>query len=187
MLLPISNPLGSEQGSQSVARTIQATYGRPVTIASSGLSYQLHYDASKQTVVLKVSGSESNQQVQVQVSANRDLVVLLMKYGDLSLTPVHSGTRHVPVLKGLVPTPIPTQILLIYETTKSSVIREPRADSHMAPAIRSHPMLAAMHPIDARGVSRILTQQPSSALGFRSQGRARNRRHLKIRISSFVQ
>ncbi|MFZ8884997.1 MAG: hypothetical protein ACO2YZ_07720, partial [Litorivicinaceae bacterium] len=65
MLLPVSNPLGSEQGSQSVARTIQATYGRPVTIASSGLSYQLHYDAAKQIVVLKISGSESNQQVQV--------------------------------------------------------------------------------------------------------------------------
>jgi hypothetical protein len=107
---------------------------------------------------------ESNQQV--QVSANRDLVALLMKYGDLSLTPVQSGARDVPVLKGLVPTPTPTQILLIYETTKASVIREPRADSHMAPAMRSHPMLAAMHPIDARGVSRILTQQPSSALGF---------------------
>jgi len=164
MLLPVSNPLGSEQGSQSVARTIQATYGRPVTIMSSGLSYQLHYDATKQTVVLKVSGSESNQQV--QVSANRDLVALLTKYGDLSLTPVRSGAGHVPVLKGLVPTPTPTQILLLYETTKSSVMRESRADGQMGPAMRSHPMLAAMHPIDARGVSRMLTQQPSSALGF---------------------
>jgi len=164
MLLPVSNPLGSEQGSQSVARTIQATYGRPVTIMSSGLSYQLHYDAAKQTVVLKVSGSESNQQV--QVSANRDLVALLTKYGDLSLTPVRSGAGHVPVLKGLVPTPTPTQILLLYETTKSSVMRESRADGQMGPAMRSHPMLAAMHPIDARGVSRMLTQQPSSALGF---------------------
>src|SRR5210317_1761218 len=168
MLLPVSNPLGSEQGSQSVARIIQATYGRPVTIASDGLSYQLHYDAAKQTVILKVSGSESNQQV--QVSANRDLVALLMKYGDLSLTPAQSGASHVPVLKGLVPTPTPIQILLIYEATKSSVIREPRADSHMAPAIRSHPMLAAMHPIDARGVSRMLSQQPSSALGFPLSG-----------------
>jgi hypothetical protein len=164
MLLPVSNPLGSEQGSQSVARTIQATYGRPVTIMSSGLSYQLHYDAAKQTVVLKVSGSESNQQV--QVSANRDLVALLTKYGDLSLTPVRSGAGHVPVLKGLVPTPTPTQILLLYETTKSSVMRESRADGQIGPAMRSHPMLAAMHPIDARGVSRMLTQQPSSALGF---------------------
>jgi len=164
MLLPVSNPLGSEQGSQSVARTIQATYGRPVTIMSSGLSYQLHYDATKQTVVLKVSGSESNQQV--QVSANRDLVALLTKYGDLSLTPVRSGAGHVPVLKGLVPTPTPTQILLLYETTKSSVMRESRADGQIGPAMRSHPMLAAMHPIDARGVSRMLTQQPSSALGF---------------------
>ena len=164
MLLPVSNPLGSEQGSQSVARTIQATYGRPVTIMSSGLSYQLHYDATKQTVVLKVSGSESNQQV--QVSANRDLVALLTKYGDLSLTPVRSGAGHVPVLKGLVPTPTPTQILLLYETTKSSLTRESRADGQMGPAMRSHPMLAAMHPIDARGVSRMLTQQPSSALGF---------------------
>jgi len=164
MLLPVSNPLGSEQGSQSVARTIQATYGRPVTIMSSGLSYQLHYDAAKQTVVLKVSGSESNQQV--QVSANRDLVALLMKYGDLSLTPVQSGAGHVPVLKGLVPIPTPTQILLLYETTKSSVMRESRADGQIGPAMRSHPMLAAMHPIDARGVSRMLTQQPSSALGF---------------------
>ena len=164
MLLPVSNPLGSEQGSQSVARTIQATYGRPVTIMSSGLSYQLHYDATKQTVVLKISGSESNQQV--QVSANRDLVALLTKYGDLSLTPVRSGAGHVPVLKGLVPTPTPTQILLLYETTKSSVMRESRADGQMGPAMRSHPMLAAMHPIDARGVSRMLTQQPSSALGF---------------------
>jgi len=163
-LLPVSNPLGSEQGSQSVARTIQATYGRPVTIMSSGLSYQLHYDATKQTVVLKVSGSESNQQV--QVSANRDLVALLTKYGDLSLTPVRSGAGHVPVLKGLVPTPTPTQILLLYETTKSSVMRESRADGQIGPAMRSHPMLAAMHPIDARGVSRMLTQQPSSALGF---------------------
>ena len=164
MLLPVSNPLGSEQGSQSVARTIQATYGRPVTIMSSGLSYQLHYDATKQTVVLKVSGSESNQQV--QVSANRDLVALLTKYGDLSLTPVRSGAGHVPVLKGLVPTPTPTQILLLYETTKSSLTRESPADGQMGPAMRSHPMLAAMHPIDARGVSRMLTQQPSSALGF---------------------
>ena len=164
MLLPVSNPLGSEQGSQSVARTIQATYGRPVTIMSSGLSYQLHYDAAKQTVVLKVSGSESNQQV--QVSANRDLVALLTKYGDLSLTPVRSGAGHVPVLKGLVPTPTPTQILLLYETTKSSLTRESPADGQMGPAMRSHPMLAAMHPIDARGVSRMLTQQPSSALGF---------------------
>jgi len=164
MLLPVSNPLGSEQGSQSVARTIQATYGRPVTIMSSGLSYQLHYDAAKQTVVLKVSGSESNQQV--QVSANRDLVALLTKYGDLSLTPVRSGAGYVPVLKGLVPTPTPTQILLLYETTKSSVMRESRADGQIGPAMRSHPMLAAMHPIDARGVSRMLTQQPSSALGF---------------------
>ncbi|MDC1075655.1 hypothetical protein OAQ35_01660 [Litorivicinus sp.] len=164
MLLPVSNPLGSEQGSQSVARTIQATYGRPVTIMSSGLSYQLHYDAAKQTVVLKVNGSESNQQV--QVSANRDLVALLTKYGDLSLTPVRSGAGHVPVLKGLVPTPTPTQILLLYETTKSSVMRESRADGQIGPAMRSHPMLAAMHPIDARGVSRMLTQQPSSALGF---------------------
>jgi len=164
MLLPVSNPLGSEQGSQSVARTIQATYGRPVTIMSSGLSYQLHYDATKQTVVLKVSGSESNQQV--QVSANRDLVALLTKYGDLSLTPVRSGAGYVPVLKGLVPTPTPTQILLLYETTKSSVMRESRADGQIGPAMRSHPMLAAMHPIDARGVSRMLTQQPSSALGF---------------------
>ena len=168
MLLPVSNPLGSEQGSQSVERIIQATYGRPVTIASGGQSYQLHYDAAKQTVVLKVSGGESNQQV--QVSANRDLVALLMKYGDLSLTPVQSGARDVPVLRGLVPTPTPTQILLIYETTKGSAIREPRADSHMAPAMRSHPMLAAMHPIDARGVSRILTQQPLSALGFPLSG-----------------
>ena len=164
MLLPVSNPLGSEQGSQSVARTIQATYGRPVTIMSSGLSYQLHYDATKQTVVLKISGSESNQQV--QVSANRDLVALLTKYGDLSLTPVRSGAGHVPVLKGLVPTPTPTQILLLYETTKSSLTRESPADGQMGPAMRSHPMLAAMHPIDARGVSRMLTQQPSSALGF---------------------
>ena len=164
MLLPVSNSLGSEHGSQSLERIIQATYGRPVTIASGGQSYQLHYDAAKQTVVLKVSGGESNQLV--QVSANRDLVALLMKYGDLSLTPVQSGAHDVPVLKGLVPTPTPTQILLIYETTKASVIREPRADSHMAPAMRSHPMLAAMHPIDARGVSRMLTQQPSSALGF---------------------
>ncbi|MDA0895148.1 MAG: hypothetical protein O3A68_09540, partial [Proteobacteria bacterium] len=164
MLLPVSNSLGSEHGSQSLERIIQATYGRPVTIASGGLSYQLHYDAAKQAVVLKVSGGESNQLV--QVSANRDLVALLMKYGDLSLTPVQSGARDVPVLKGLVPTPTPTQILLIYETTKASVIREPRADSHMAPAMRSHPMLAAMHPIDARGVSRMLTQQPSSAIGF---------------------
>jgi len=164
MLLPVSNPLGSEQGSQSVARTIQATYGRPVTIMSSGLSYQLHYDATKQTVVLKVSGSESNQQV--QVSANRDLVALLTKYGDLSLTPVRSGAGYVPVLKGLVPTPTPTQILLLYETTKSSVMRESRADGQIGPAMRSHPMLAAMHPIDARGVSRMLTQQPSSAPGF---------------------
>ena len=102
MLLPVSSLLGSERGSQSVARVIQATYGRPVTIASDGLRYQLHYDAAKQTVVLKVSGGESNQQV--QVSANRDLVALLMKYGDLSLTPVQSGARDVPVLKGLVPT-----------------------------------------------------------------------------------
>ena len=139
-----------------------------MTIASGGLSYQLHYDAAKQVVVLKVSGGESNQQV--QVSANRDLVALLMKYGDLSLTPVQSGARDVPVLRGLVPTPTPTQILLIYETTKASVIREPRADSHMAPAMRPHPMLAAMHPIDARGVSRILTQQPLSALGFPLSG-----------------
>jgi hypothetical protein len=131
---------------------------------SSGLSYQLHYDATKQTVVLKVSGSESNQQV--QVSANRDLVALLTKYGDLSLTPVRSGAGHVPVLKGLVPTATPTQILLLYETTKSSVMRESRADGQIGPAMRSHPMLAAMHPIDARGVSRMLTQQPSSALGF---------------------
>ena len=168
MLLPVSNSLGSEHGSQSLERIIQATYGRPVTIASDGLSYQLHYDAAKQTVVLKVSGSESNQLV--QVSANRDLVALLMKYGDLSLTPVQSGARDVPVLKGLVPTPTPTQILLIYETTKGSVIHEPRADSYMAPAMRSHPMLAAMHPIDARGVSRMLTQQPSSALGFPFSG-----------------
>ena len=164
MLLPVSNSLGSEHGSQSLERIIQATYGRPVTIASGGLSYQLHYDAAKQTVVLKVSGGESNQLV--QVSANRDLVALLMKYGDLSLTPVQSGARDVPVLKGLVPTPTPTQILLIYETTKSSVMRESRADGQMGPAMRSHPMLAAMHPIDARGVSRMLTQQPSSALGF---------------------
>ena len=111
MLLPVSNSLGSEHGSQSVERIIQATYGRPLTIASDGLSYQLHYDAAKQTVVLKVSGSESNQLV--QVSANRDLVALLMKYGDLSLTPFQSGARDVPVLKGLVPTPTPTQILLI--------------------------------------------------------------------------
>ena len=97
MLLPVSNSLGSERGSQSLERIIQATYGRPVTIASDGLSYQLHYDAAKQTVVLKVSGGESNQQV--QVSANRDLVALLMKYGDLSLTPVQSGARDVPCLK----------------------------------------------------------------------------------------
>ena len=168
MLLPVSSLLGSERGSQSVARVIQATYGRPVTIASDGLRYQLHYDAAKQTVVLKVSGGESNQQV--QVSANRDLVALLMKYGDLSLTPVQSGARHVPVLKGLVPTPTPTQILLIYEPTKASVMYEPRADSQMAPAMRSHPMLAAMHPIDARGVGRILAQQPASGLGFPPPG-----------------
>jgi len=168
MLLPVSSLLGSERGSQSVARVIQATYGRPVTIASDGLRYQLHYDAAKQTVVLKVSGGESNQQV--QVSANRDLVALLMKYGDLSLTPFQSGARHVPVLKGLVPTPTPTQILLIYEPTKASVMYEPRADSQMAPAMRSHPMLAAMHPIDARGVGRILAQQPASGLGFPPPG-----------------
>ena len=168
MLLPVSNPLGSERGSQSLERIIQATYGRPVTIASDGLNYQLHYDAAKQNLVLKVSGGESNQQV--LVSANRDLVALLMKYGDLSLTPLQSGARHAPVLKGLVPTPTPTQILLIYETTKGSVIHEPRADSYMAPAMRSHPMLAAMHPIDARGVSRMLTQQPSSALGYPFSG-----------------
>ena len=168
MLLPVSSLLGSERGSQSVARVIQATYGRPVTIASDGLRYQLHYDAAKQTVVLKVSGGESNQQV--QVSANRDLVALLMKYGDLSLTPFQSGARHVPVLKGLVPTPTPTQILLIYEPTKASVMYEPRADSQMAPAKRSHPMLAAMHPIDARGVGRILAQQPASGLGFPPPG-----------------
>ena len=164
MLLPVSNPLGSEQGSQSVERIIQATYGRPVTIASDGLSYQLHYDVAKQTAVLKVSGGESNQQV--QVSANRDLVSLLIKYGDLSLTPVQSGTRHAPVLKGLVPTPTPTQILLIYEASKASVIREPQADSQMPRAMHPHPMLAAIHPIDPRGVTRILTQQPSGALGF---------------------
>ena len=164
MLLPVSNPLGSERGSQSVERIIQATYGRPVTIASDGLNYQLHYDAAKQNLVLKVSGGESNQQV--LVSANRDLVALLMKYGDLSLTPLQSGARHAPVLKGLVPTPTPTQILLLYETTKASVVREPRADGQIPPAIRPHPMLAAMHPIDARGVSRMLTQQPSSALSF---------------------
>jgi hypothetical protein len=164
MLLPVSNPLGSERGSQSVERIIQATYGRPVTIASDGLSYQLHYDVAKQTAVLKVSGGESNQQV--QVSANRDLVSLLMKYGDLSLTPVQSGTRHAPVLKGLVPTPTPTQILLIYEASKASVIREPQADSQMPRAMHPHPMLAAIHPIDPRGVTRILTQQPSGALGF---------------------
>jgi len=168
MLLPVSSLLGSERGSQSVARVIQATYGRPVTIASDGLRYQLHYDAAKQTVVLKVSGGESNQQV--QVSANRDLVALLMKYGDLSLTPFQSGARHVPVLKGLVPTPTPTQILLIYEPTKASVMYEPRADSQMASAMRSHPMLAAMHPIDARGVGRILAQQPASGLGFPPPG-----------------
>jgi len=168
MLLPVSSLLGSERGSQSVARVIQATYGRPVTIASDGLRYQLHYDAAKQAVVLKVSGGESNQQV--QVSANRDLVALLMKYGDLSLTPFQSGARHVPVLKGLVPTPTPTQILLIYEPTKASVMYEPRADSQMAPAMRSHPMLAAMHPIDARGVGRILAQQPASGLGFPPPG-----------------
>ena len=168
MLLPVSSLLGSERGSQSVARVIQATYGRPVTIASDGLRYQLHYDAAKQTVVLKVSGGESNQQV--PVSANRDLVALLMKYGDLSLTPFQSGARHVPVLKGLVPTPTPTQILLIYEPTKASVMYEPRADSQMAPAMRSHPMLAAMHPIDARGVGRILAQQPASGLGFPPPG-----------------
>ena len=168
MLLPVSSLLGSERGSQSVERVIQATYGRPVTIASDGLRYQLHYDAAKQTVVLKVSGGESNQQV--QVSANRDLVALLMKYGDLSLTPFQSGARHVPVLKGLVPTPTPTQILLIYEPTKASVMYEPRADSQMAPAMRSHPMLAAMHPIDARGVGRILAQQPASGLGFPPPG-----------------
>ena len=164
MLLPVANSLGSERGSQSVERIIQATYGRPVTVASDGLKYQLHYDTAKETVVLQVTGSESNQQV--QVSANRDLVALLMKYGDLSLTPVQSGARHVPVLKGLVPTPTPTQILLLYETTKASAVRESRADGQIPPAIRPHPMLTAMHPIDARGVSRMLTQQPSSALGF---------------------
>ena len=164
MLLPVSNPLGSARGSQSVERIVQATYGRPVTVASDGLSYQLHYDAAKQTVVLKVSGGESNQLI--RVSVNRDLVALLIKYGDLSLTPEQSVARHSPVLKGLVPTPTPTQILLIYGPTKAPVVPQPRADGQMPPAMRLHPMLAAMNPIDARGVSRILIQQPSSTLGF---------------------
>ena len=126
MLLPISNPLGSEQGSQSVDRIIQATYGRPVTLVSDGLSYKLHYDAAKQTVVLKVSGGGSNQLV--QVSANPDLVALLIKYGDLSLTPAQSGARDLPLLRGLVPNPTPTQILLIYETTKALPGSQPRVD-----------------------------------------------------------
>ena len=76
-MAPVSNPLGSEQGLQSVERIIQATYGRPVALVSDGLSYQLHYDVAKQTVVLKVSGGGSNQLV--QVSANRDLGAVLIK------------------------------------------------------------------------------------------------------------
>ncbi len=164
MLLPISNPLGSEQGSQSVDRIIQATYGRPVTLVSDGLSYKLHYDAVKQTVVLKVSGGGSNQLV--QVSANPDLVALLIKYGDLSLTPAQSGARDLPLLRGLVPTPTPTQILLIYETTKALPGSQPRVDGRVPSAVCPHPMVAAITQIDGPGVSRILTQQPSSTLGI---------------------
>ena len=168
MMAPVSNPLGSEQGLQSVERIIQATYGRPVALVSDGLSYQLHYDVAKQTVVLKVSGGGSNQLV--QVSANRDLVALLIKYGDLSLMTAQSGARDVPVLRGLVPTPTPTKILLSYEITKTIAVPQPRADNQIPPAMRPHPMLAAMNPIDASGVSRILTQQPSSTLRFLMSG-----------------
>jgi hypothetical protein len=77
--------------------------------------------------------------------------------------PVQSGAREVPELKGLVPTPIPTQIILTYEISKAIPLSRLAADGKDRPEVRLHPMLAAITQVDASGVSRILTRQPTSA------------------------
>ena len=95
----------------------------------------------------------------IPVSASQDLISLVIKYGSLRLVIAEPGPADAVTLRGLIPTPQPTQVVLTYRFDMSDTKIQPAQQISQHGINERNPLFTAISRIDARQVNGALSQR----------------------------